>query len=147
MMSATGVHALRACAALARLSRGGVYVGSAELARTVSAPPNYLGKLLRQLARQGLVESQRGKSGGFRLARDPATITLLDILEPVARVRRWTGCFLGHAVCSNLTPCSLHPRWKKARDAYFEFLADTTVADLAVEFVPGNTRRRQQRHS
>lgn len=137
MMSKTGVHALRALAALAKLSNGN-YAGSGEVAKAIGAPRNYLGKLLKTLSHEGLVESQKGKGGGFRLARDPATITLLDVMEPVARVGRWTGCFLGRTTCSADAPCSLHARWGKVRDAYFLFLKETTVADLATQFVPNS---------
>jgi len=135
MMSKTGVHALTALAALAKLSRGD-YTGAGELAKTTGAPRNYLGKLLKTLSREGLLESQKGKGGGFRLARDPAAITLLDVMEPIARVSRWTGCFLGRATCSDQDPCPLHFRWGKARDAYFQFLSETTVADLATQLRP-----------
>jgi Rrf2 family protein len=135
MMSKTGVHALTALAALAKLSNGD-YAGAGDLAKTIGAPPNYLGKLLKTLSHEGLLESQKGKGGGFRLARNPATITLLDVMEPVARVSRWTGCFLGRATCSDQDPCALHLRWGKARDAYFQFLSETTVADLAAQFRP-----------
>ena len=137
MISKTGVHALRALSALAKLSNGH-YAGSGEVAKAIGAPRNYLGKLLKTLSREGLVASQKGKGGGFRLARDPATITLLDVMEPVARVSRWTGCFLGRTTCSADAPCSLHARWGKVRDAYFLFLKETTVADLATQLVPNS---------
>jgi len=94
--------------------------------------------LLKTLSHAGLVESQKGKGGGFRLARDPATITLLDVMEPVARVGRWTGCFLGRTTCSADAPCSLHAHWGTVRDAYFLFLKETTVADLATQFIPNS---------
>lgn len=137
MMSKSGVHALRALAALAKLSNGN-YAGTGEVAKAIGAPRNYLGKLLKVLSHEGLVESQKGKGGGFRLARDPSTISLLDVMEPVARVGRWTGCFLGRTSCSDDAPCSLHVRWGKARDAYFQFLKETSVADLATQFVPNS---------
>ncbi|RPI10073.1 MAG: Rrf2 family transcriptional regulator [Zetaproteobacteria bacterium] len=135
MISKTGIHALRALAALARVSNGD-YAGAADIAKTTGAPRNYLGKLLKTLSHAGLVESQKGKGGGFRLARDPGDMTLLDVMEPVAHVSRWNACFLGRTTCSDAAPCSLHARWGKARDAYFQFLKETTVADLAAQFVP-----------
>ena len=142
MISRSGVHAITALAALAQLSNGG-YAGAGDVARAIGAPRNYLGKLLKALSRAGLVESQKGKGGGFRLARDPAAITLLDVMEPVTQVSRWTGCFLGQPRCSDDTPCALHRRWSQARSAYFRFLADTTVADLAAEFAPNPERMRR----
>jgi len=135
MMSKTGVHALTALAALAKLSHGS-YAGTGDIAKAIGAPRNYLGKLLQALIREGLVESQKGKGGGFRLARHPETITLLDVMEPVSRVGRWTGCFLGRPSCSDTAPCAVHERWETARDAYFRFLRETTVADLAQEVLP-----------
>ena len=111
MMSKTGVHALRALASLAQMPTGR-YVGAADLAKTTGAPANYLGKLLKALSREGVVESQKGRGGGFRLTRDPARITWLDVMEPAARVNRWTGCFMGRSTCSNEFPCPLHDRWR-----------------------------------
>lgn len=135
MISKTGTHALTALAALAKLASGS-YAGTGDVARAIGAPRNYLGKLLKALSDQGLVESQKGKGGGFRLARDPATITLLDVMEPVGRVNRWTGCFLGQARCSDDVPCSVHARWSVTREAYFQFLKSTTVADLVTQVIP-----------
>jgi Rrf2 family transcriptional regulator, iron-sulfur cluster assembly transcription factor len=137
MISKTGIHALRALAALAQMSNSS-FAGAADLAKATGAPRNYLGKLLKALSREGLVESQKGRGGGFRLAKDPARITLLDVMEPAARVTRWTGCFMGRTTCSNDAPCALHDRWSTARDAYFQFLKETTVADLATQFVPNS---------
>ncbi len=130
MMSRTGIHALTALAALAELPPG-AYAGSADIAERISAPRNYLGKLLKRLAEVGLLESQKGKGGGFRLARGPQAITLYEVIEPIEHVSRWQGCFLGRSECSDLAPCAVHQRWGKVRDQYLEFLRETTLADLA----------------
>ena len=135
VISKTEVHALTALAALARLPSGG-YAGAAEIARIIGAPRNYLGKLLKALGDEGLVESQKGKGGGFRLTRNPASISLLEVMEPVGRVSRMAGCFLGRPQCSDSEPCAVHDQWIKTRTAYFEFLSGMTVADLAREVLP-----------
>jgi Rrf2 family protein len=137
VISKTGTHALTALAVLAKLSNGN-YAGTGDVARSIGAPRNYLGKLLKTLSDQGLVESQKGKGGGFRLARDPSTITLLDVMEPVGRVSRWAGCFLGQTRCSDDVACAVHARWSAAREAYFHFLKSTTVADLVTEVIPNS---------
>ena len=129
MLSRTGIHALTALATLASLQRG-EYLGASELARRIGAPKNYLGKLLQSLAVQGILQSQKGKRGGFRLARPAEQISLYEVIEPIERVSRWSGCFLGRAQCSAGTACPVHHRWGKVRDAYLEFLNQTTVADL-----------------
>ena len=140
MITRTSLHSIRALVCLARQPEG-AYAGAGTLAREIDAPPNYLGKLLQTLARAGLVESRKGLRGGFRLAGDPARISLLEIIEPIEHVSRWDGCFLGGAPCSEKDPCVMHDRWGALRDAYLELLAETTVADLKER--PGHGGRSQ----
>lgn len=129
MITKTGVHALAALAALAKLPRG-AYAGAGNVAEKIGAPRNYLGKLMQSLSQEGILESQKGKGGGFRLARAPEAISLYDVIEPIEHVSRWNGCFLGRGRCSDDTPCPVHRRWGKLRDAYLQFLRDTTISDL-----------------
>src|SRR5262245_47171083 len=135
MLTKTGLHAVRAVVALAKLSDG-AYAGAARIAREIGAPQNYLGKLLQTLAREGLVESQKGLGGGFRLARDPREITLLDVVEPLEHIGRWSGCILGRPECSDVDPCAIHNRWKAVRDAYLLMLRRTTIAELVAKGEP-----------
>lgn len=130
MISKTGLHAVTALVALAELPEG-VYLGAGDLAAEIGAPPNYLGKLLRTFAEAGLVESQKGKGGGFRLRRDAADISMYDVIEPIDHVSRWKGCFLRRGRCSQHAPCAVHDRWGKIRQQYLEFLSGTTIAQLA----------------
>ena len=130
MITKTGVHAVTALAALAELPDG-AYAGAGEIAATIGAPRNYLGKLLKTLADTGLVESQKGKGGGFRLTRAAAKISVFEAVEPIERVSRWLGCFLGRKRCSDKAPCAVHERWRTVRESYLEFLKQTTIADLA----------------
>jgi Rrf2 family iron-sulfur cluster assembly transcriptional regulator len=141
MISKTGIHAVTAGAALAELGEG-IFAGAAEIAGRIGAPPNYLGKLLKTLADQGLLESQKGKGGGFRLARDADRISLFEIMEPMEHVSRWGGCFLGRPRCSEDAPCAVHQRWATVRESYLQFLRETTVADLAYRQRPRTPARR-----
>lgn len=129
MLTKSGLHAVRAVVALAKLPEG-TYAGAVRIAREIGAPQTYLGKLLQTLAREGLVESQKGLGGGFRLARDPRNINVLDVVEPFEHVSRWTGCILGRPECSDTDPCAIHERWKAVRDAYLRMLRRATIAEL-----------------
>jgi len=130
MISKTGIHATLALTFMARLQPG-EYSGAAQIARVVGAPGNYLGKLLKQLAAEGLVESQKGFGGGFRLARTAKKITLFDIVEPLDKVSKWQGCFLGRTKCTAESPCAVHHKWSRIRDSYLHFLKTTTIDQLA----------------
>jgi Rrf2 family protein len=129
MLTKTGLHAVRAMVALARLPEG-EYAGAGRIAQDIHAPQNYLAKLLQALARAGLVQSQKGLGGGFRLARPPRQIALFDVVEPIEQISRWSGCILGRPECSDEAPCAIHNRWKHVRNAYLRMLKGTTVADL-----------------
>lgn len=129
MITKTGLHAVRAMVALARLPAG-AYAGASRIAREIGAPQNYLSKLLQSLAREGLVQSQKGLGGGFCLARSPERISLLDVVEPIEHISRWSGCILGRQECSDADPCAIHERWKAVRGAYLKMLSQTTLAEL-----------------
>lgn len=129
MLSKTGLHAVRAVIALARLPEG-AYAGAAKIAQEIGAPQNYLGKLLQTLAKEGIVESQKGLGGGFRLARDAKKISLYDVIAPIDPVSRWSGCILGWPECSEENPCAIHHRWKGVRNGYLQMLQKTTISEL-----------------
>ena len=129
MVTRTGLQAIWALIALADVPEG-QYLGAGAIATKIGARPNYLGKLLQILAREGLVVSQKGQRGGYRLARDPDRIRLIDVLEPIESPSRWPGCFLGRKECSEHDPCAIHDRWTAVKDAYLSFLSDSSVADL-----------------
>jgi Rrf2 family transcriptional regulator, iron-sulfur cluster assembly transcription factor len=132
MLTRTGLHAVRAMVALARLPAG-AYAGAGKIASEIGAPQNYLGKILQTLAGEGLVTSQKGLGGGFRLAREPKRISLFDVVDPLEHLSRWSGCILGRPECSEVEPCAIHHRWKKVRQAYLDMLSQTTIADLVAK--------------
>jgi Rrf2 family protein len=72
-----------AVVALTELGRsgGGDPVPIAELARRRDVPVQFLEQLFAVLRRGGVISSQRGVKGGYRFARDPATVTVLEIVE------------------------------------------------------------------
>lgn len=129
MVSKTALQAIRALAYLADLPPG-AHAGAGAIAEQIDARGNYLGKLLQSLTHEGLVVSQKGVGGGFRLARKPESIRLYDIVNPIDHVGRWTGCFFGRKDCSAASPCPMHERWGEVRDAYLRLLRETSVADL-----------------
>lgn len=130
MLSKTGLHATLALRMLADLPPG-QYAGAVRIASEIGAPQNYLGKLLKSFAEEGLLESQKGFGGGFRLARPANQITLYEVIEPIEHVSRWDGCFLGRKNCSDKAPCAVHDRWSNVRDEYLRFLKQTTLAEMS----------------
>ena len=132
MLSQTAEYALRAVLAVAA-GGGDQPIGAARLAAKLGIPQNYLSKTLHQLARAGVLESTRGKAGGFRLARSPAKISLLEVVSPFDDVTGRKTCLMGQPVCSDHNSCAAHQRWKEVAERTAEFFRETTLADLASE--------------
>ena len=132
MLSQTAEYALRASLWIAEHpDRAPVRVG--DLAEALNIPQNYLSKTLHLLARAGVLQSMRGRQGGFRLARPAARTPLIDIVQPFERLGDSRTCLLGRAVCSDATPCQAHDRWKRVKEITASFFRDTTLADLIRE--------------
>lgn len=74
-------YACRALAQLARRHDGRSITRLEELAQREAISANFLVQILNDLRRAGLVESKRGKAGGYLLARDPGLISLRQIIE------------------------------------------------------------------
>ncbi len=130
MLSKTALHALHAVAQLAELPEG-QFRGATSIAEEIGAPANYLGKLLQSLVQEGIVYSQKGIGGGFRLAKKASSIPLYNVIEPIDHISKWSGCFMGRSRCSSEEPCAMHTRWAKVRDEYFSLLKEATIADIA----------------
>jgi len=100
-----------------------------QIATGTRTPPDYVSKVLQLLAKTGLVRSQRGLGGGFRLAGDPAQITVLDVINAVDPMERLHTCPLGlKAHGKNLCPlhCGLNDVVLQMEATF----AKTKLADL-----------------
>ena len=105
-------------------------VAAWDISTILGIPANYLGKILHALAREGILESSRGKHGGFRLAVPPEQISLLQIVSLFDSLGEKPRCLLGRMECSSEHPCAAHGRWKGVADQVTAFFNETTVSDL-----------------
>jgi Rrf2 family protein len=128
VLSQTAEYALRAVLAIAVEPDG--RLGAGKLADLLDVPRNYLSKTLHQLARAGILESTRGKAGGFRLARPASRIALVDVVGLFDDITGRRVCLLGRPVCSDHSACTAHHRWKAVSERNATFFRETTVADL-----------------
>lgn len=129
MLTDTAEYALRAVIYLAR-QEPGTRVSAAQVADDLELPRNYLSKILRRLARRGVLESTRGPAGGFRLVRSADELTLRATVEPFYDFSVDDQCLLGRRRCSDEDPCVAHHRWKGVVGDFRAFFRDTTVGDL-----------------
>lgn len=127
----TGKYAIRAIVYLAHADGQSEPISAAEIAGAEHIPPYYLAKILQDLVRTGILESVRGRGGGFRLTGSPETVSVFDILQAIEPMERLTeDCILGLECCTDEVPCPLHDLWTEFRDAYVTAVRDVSVADL-----------------
>jgi FeS assembly SUF system regulator len=105
---------------------------ASDVAGRSQIPQPTVSKVLKQLARAGLVVSERGKHGGYRLARDPATISVADIIDAVEGPIAVTECST-HTThhCELEGRCPMEENWIRINVAIRKALADITLADMA----------------
>ncbi len=103
-----------------------------DLAQALDVPRNYLSKILHRMAQAGLLNSTRGRGGGFWLPRDPGTVTLIEVIQCLEPTHAFdVQCLLGRPDCSDADPCTAHGRWCAVRDEISRFFTETTLAELA----------------
>ncbi len=93
-----------------------------EIAREMQVPKSFLAKILQKLARASLVKSFRGVKGGFRLARVPAEVSLLDVVEAIEGEVAMNVCSLDKALCGRSSNCPIHPVWVEIREDFRKIL-------------------------
>ncbi|HTK17554.1 MAG TPA: Rrf2 family transcriptional regulator [Acidimicrobiia bacterium] len=112
---------------------------AARLAEYHGVPSAYLAKHLQALAGAGVLDTVKGPRGGYRLARPPAEITVLDVVEAIdgaeppfrcAEIRRRGPAAV--AAREYKLPCGIHRAFTRADAVWRKELADTTIASLAI---------------
>lgn len=153
MLSQTIEYALRAVVFLA--SRLDTAQTNEQISIATKVPAAYLSKVLQALGRGGLVRGQRGVGGGFVLARDPATLTILEVVNAVEPLQRIRTCPLG-LKAHGVRLCPLHSRLDGALAQVEQAFASTTLAEVLAEpstsvplcdFPPPPRRSRRRRPS
>lgn len=132
MLSKTAEYALRATMWLAREPQRSESAN--VLAERTKVPRRYLHKVLQDLVRGELVRSQPGPGGGYALARPPAEITILDVVNAVAPLERIRHCPLG--LPSHTQLCPLHKELDDVYAASEAALSRVTLGQLLVSTNP-----------
>ena len=100
-----------------------------EIAAEMSVPKSFLAKILQKLTRASIVTSYRGIKGGFKLAKPPAKISLLEVIEAIEPIAM-NICASDDRLCSFSGTCSIHPVWLEVRETVEKMLRKKNFAKL-----------------
>ncbi|WP_300319711.1 Rrf2 family transcriptional regulator [Idiomarina sp.] len=99
-----------------------------ELSGIFNVPRNHLNKVVHQLGKEGLIETRRGKNGGFLLAVDPADVRLDKIIRRLEGDEYWIDCHKPE--CTIFPACELKNLINEGKETFYRFLSDYTLASL-----------------
>jgi len=104
-----------------------------DIADSYGIPLPLLSKVLQKLARGGLLISEQGTNGGYRLAREAQNISALEAIRVIDGPIILTKCFTEHAGCDQTALCPVREPLRKVHEGILSLLANISLADLASE--------------
>jgi Rrf2 family protein len=110
-----------------------------EISEHEGVPRSFLAKIFQALHKADIVISQRGMGGGFKLARPPAQITLLQIIESVEGRIAFQRCLEDPVGCPKARTCVISKVLARAQNEMKAVFSATTLADLVAGQTTGSS--------
>ena len=104
-----------------------------EIATKLSVPKHFLGKIMQQIVKAGLLKSTKGPYGGFSLAAETLNTPVIQLVEITDGMEQFSMCVLNFKYCNGLNPCPLHHEMEAARINYLNIFSKKTFGDLLTD--------------
>lgn len=118
----------------------GDVLSAPELAERAGLEATTVSKVLKPLAQAGLVQGLRGASGGYRLARAAAGISLFEIVEAMEGPLAMTQCSIHEGACGIEGSCNARANWRRINDVVADALRGVSLAQM----LPGSRGLRRR---
>lgn len=112
------------------LARLGERTTADRISAEARIPRRLLARILADLSRVGLIESDQGRGGGSRLARAPGEISLREAVVAAEGPFELTHCIMQDRACGEGRPCTLHAAWEEGQHAILDYLGNRTLGDF-----------------
>lgn len=125
-------YGIRATLYIAQQSLKEQRVSLKAIVKEIDGPEAFTAKTLQLLAKNKVVDSTKGPSGGFQMTKEAMKkIKLLQVVETIDGGDIFTKCGLGLTECSEIHPCPVHAEFKKTRNGLHHMLSTTSIYELA----------------
>lgn len=136
MLSNTCKYGIRALTYIASRQSGKKMIGIKQISEDLKMPLPFLAKILQQLAKNKILNSTKGPHGGFSFKKDPAKVTLYDIILIIDGDSFFENCVIHNRNCrsageENLL-CPIHDEFSVIRDSITTLFKSKTIYDLVV---------------
>ena len=101
-----------------------------EIATKLSVPKHFLGKIMQQIVKAGLLKSTKGPYGGFSLAAETLNTPVIKLVEITDGMEQFSMCVLSFKYCNGLNPCPLHFEMENVKKNYLNVFSRNTFGDL-----------------
>lgn len=108
----------------------GSLANAREIAMQFNLPPNLLAKILQNLAQSGIIESQKGSGGGYRMLQRPSNVTLTQVFESIEGPVHMVMCTSDDGCCSIEDRCTVKNGLTSLEQKFYEFFDTVTLADV-----------------
>ena len=123
-------YALRGVLYVARMQDENRKIQIEEIASNLSVPKHFLGKIMQQVVKKGLLRSTKGPYGGFSLTNETLGAPLMKLVEITDGTEQFKICVLKLKSCDGTNPCPLHYEVVEIREKFLSVFSETTIGDL-----------------
>ena len=132
MFSKTCNHGIRATIYISEQSLHGKKVSLKDVAKATESPLAYTSKILQQLVRYNIINSDKGRAGGFSMDKERLEkVKLISVVLAIDGDSIFTNCGVGLNKCNEKMPCPVHHQFKPIRENLKQMLETTTIKSLA----------------
>jgi Rrf2 family transcriptional regulator, iron-sulfur cluster assembly transcription factor len=126
-------YALRGILYIAKMQDEKRKVQIEEIAGSLSVPKHFLGKIMKQTVKEGLLQSTKGPYGGFSLATETLSTPLIRLVEIIDGMDQFNICVLKLKSCDSANPCPLHYEMEEIKGEFLTVVRETTIGDLITD--------------
>ena len=108
--------------------------GIVEIAREIEAPPFFTAKILQRIAKNGTIQSIKGKGGGFFFEESKADLTIEELVSLTGGNKSMNSCGFGLKQCNAENPCPLHEQYAPIRASLHHLISTETIRSLAKRY-------------
>ncbi len=106
---------------------------AADIAEKYGISTPLMAKILQKLARHRLVTARHGSSGGYQLARDPSTITALEVISAIDGPLVITSCVTSRGECYQTPTCTVREPLRRVNESILQVLSAVTISQMSEE--------------
>ena len=126
-------YALRGVLYMAAVHENKKYIQLQEIAEQLEVPRHFLGKVMKRLSKNGVIDSTKGHAGGYALNENTLLIPIMQIVILIEGEHLFNSCVIGFKKCNEQNPCPLHHQVVATKNQMMKTFNETKIGDLLKE--------------